>query len=74
MEKCKHCEFLTKTFYKPFKNNYDYWIFTEVFVYTHKGKDYCNKSKKKNLRYYIVRLKNICHKFLGIVLPFFLRS
>lgn len=42
--KCKHCEFIEKTFYE-INNNYEYWLMTEVFVYLHNGKDYCDKHK-----------------------------
>ena len=45
--KCKHCEFLEKTFGKILKKkdstNREYWLFTEMFVYLH-GVDYCNKD------------------------------
>lgn len=44
MCKCKHCEFLHKIFGKP-RNNRDYWLFTEIFVYLHNGKDYCNNKE-----------------------------
>ena len=41
---CKHCKFLYKVFdfeNWPDKTNREYWIFTEMFVYLHKGKDHC---------------------------------
>ena len=44
-EKCPHCEFLSKVFsldYNGPENNREYWIFTEMFVYLHGGKDYCD--------------------------------
>jgi hypothetical protein len=45
--KCKHCEFLDTIFIPVSemkdKTGRDYWIFTEIFVYLHKGKDYCEK-------------------------------
>jgi len=47
---CPHCKFLEDTFHEEIKSNYDYWIVTEVYVYLHDGKDYCNfnKETKKN--------------------------
>lgn len=45
-EKCPHCEFISNTFHEEIKNNYEYWIMTEVFVYLHGGKDYCDGVKK----------------------------
>lgn len=47
---CKHCAFLESIF-KPIsemedKTNREYWIYTEMFVYLHKGKDYCDKETK----------------------------
>ena len=44
--KCKHCEFLDTTFHE-INNNYEYWLMTEMFVYLHDGKDYCNAHKEK---------------------------
>ena len=49
--KCKHCEFLDEIFL-PLSADWDnreYWIFTEMFVYLHDGKDYC-EIKNKELR------------------------
>jgi hypothetical protein len=50
---CKHCEFLYKTFditNRTDTTTREYWLFTEMFVYLHDGKDYCtdiefNKNK-----------------------------
>lgn len=42
---CKHCNLLNKVF-KDILNNREYWLFTEMFVYLHNGKDYCTLSKK----------------------------
>ena len=39
--KCKHCKFINKVF-KKWNTNYEYWLYTEMFVYLHDGKDYCN--------------------------------
>jgi hypothetical protein len=41
---CKHCEFLYKTFDINGTDTTarEYWLFTEMFVYLHDGKDYCN--------------------------------
>lgn len=39
---CVACDFLRKTFPKADEmTNREYWLFTEVFVYLHNGKDYC---------------------------------
>lgn len=38
-KKCKHCKFLHKAFGEP-RDNREYWLFTEMFVYLH-GKDEC---------------------------------
>jgi len=48
---CPHCKFLESIF-KPIsemedKTNREYWIFTEMFVYLHNGKDYCEYKKIK---------------------------
>jgi len=41
--KCKHCEWIYKLFPNLGENtNREYWIMTEIFVYLHNGKDYCN--------------------------------
>lgn len=43
--KCKHCEFIDRTFGEVLKCKdstfREYWLMTEVFVYLH-GKDSCN--------------------------------
>ena len=44
---CKKCKLLNKIF-KSINNNYEYWLMTELFVYLHNGKDYCEKAFKKN--------------------------
>ena len=40
---CPHCKFVIDMLTK-IKNptNREYWLMTEVFVYLHGGKDYCN--------------------------------
>ena len=38
--KCKHCEFLNNIFYEEIKSNYEYWLYTEMFVYLHGGCDH----------------------------------
>ncbi len=43
---CKHCYFLNKTF-KNWSTNYEYWLYTEMFVYLHDGRDYCESAKIK---------------------------
>ena len=44
---CPHCKFIEKTFCSdhPIDSNRNYWHMTEVFVYLHDGKDYCNWRK-----------------------------
>ena len=37
---CKHEQFI-KSLGKP-QSNREYWIMTEIFVYLHNGKDYCD--------------------------------
>lgn len=43
---CKHCEFLNKIF-KEIKSNYEYWLYTEIFVYLHGGVDHCKGILKR---------------------------
>lgn len=47
-DNCKHCEFLYDTFLKLESPRTDgellYYLMTEVFVYLHGGKDYCDKE------------------------------
>ena len=46
-QKCKHCEFIDKTFGEILKSidstNREYWLMTEVFVYLH-GSDVCENN------------------------------
>ncbi len=48
---CKQCKFLDSIFKPIFERNdrtyREYWIFTEMFVYLHNGKDYCEISNEK---------------------------
>lgn len=37
---CKKCKLLNNIF-KEINSNYEYWLFTELFVFLHGGKDYC---------------------------------
>ena len=39
--KCPHCAFLENTFYENIQSNYEYWLFTEMFVYLHGEADHC---------------------------------
>lgn len=43
--KCKYCDFINYLFDDKIKSNRDYFIMTEIFVFLHGGKDYCNNSK-----------------------------
>lgn len=43
---CKHCDWLEKNF--PIQNNREYWLFIQVFIYLHDGKDYCEIGSKLN--------------------------
>ena len=44
-EKCPHCQFIATLCEVP--SNREYWIITEIFVYLHNGKDYCEFSKNQ---------------------------
>jgi hypothetical protein len=50
-EKCSHCKFIDDIFGKVLKGvdatNREYWLMTEVFVYLHNGKDFCDISNGK---------------------------
>ena len=41
MRKCNSCN-LVKQVMNTEKNNYVYWLATELFVELHDGKDYCD--------------------------------
>jgi len=41
---CPHCKFIETL--GDVQSNREYWIITEIFVYLHDGKDYCNWGKK----------------------------
>jgi len=47
---CPHCKFISETFL-PANDGTDreYWLMTEVFVYLHGGKDYCDYKKQSQL-------------------------
>ena len=48
-KECKHCSFISKTFPSADQmTKREYWLMTEVFVYLHGGKDYCDN---KNINY-----------------------
>lgn len=40
--KCPYCEFIYNTFIFDDLTPREYWLMTEVFVYLHNGKDYCD--------------------------------
>ena len=43
---CPHCKFISETFiHHEDSTNREYWLMTEVFVYLHGGRDYCNYVK-----------------------------
>jgi len=46
--KCPNCRFLYNIF-NDIKDmtNREYWVFTEMFVYLHYGKDYCDYKENK---------------------------
>ena len=45
---CPHCKFISELFKEDqIESNREYWIMTEVFVYLHDGKDYCDYKNKK---------------------------
>jgi len=43
---CPECEWLALLF-SP-ENNRDYWIYTEIFMKLHNGKDYCDYEELSN--------------------------
>ena len=44
---CPHCKFIAETFKQDeFSNEKEYQIMTEVFVYLHDRKDYCDFNLK----------------------------
>lgn len=44
---CKHCEYISQLFNRlEDMTNREYWTMTEIFVYLHNGKDYCDESIK----------------------------
>lgn len=46
---CKHCQYLHDLFGGLLDvSKREYWLMTEVFVYLHNGKDYCNGNKEVN--------------------------
>ena len=45
---CPHCKFLDNTFGEILSNR-EYWLYTEMFVYLHNGKDYCDYKENKEL-------------------------
>lgn len=45
--KCPWCNALSQEIFdKLSKTNYGYWLFTEIWVMLHDGKDYCDYDKK----------------------------
>lgn len=61
--KCKHCEFIDELSKDLIATpnemtNREYWLLTEMFVYLHHGKDYCDydemkiKTIKENLKHW----------------------
>ena len=51
--KCPHCKFINELSEHLSKSpdkmtNREYWLITEIFVYLHNGKDYCNYMEIKN--------------------------
>jgi hypothetical protein len=57
MDRCPHCKFIKNVFGDKIESNREYWIMTEVFVYLHKGKDFCNGKKEMNTREIIIDKK-----------------
>lgn len=49
--KCPHCAFLDYLFEpEGIQSNREYWLFTEMYVYLHDGKDYCDFDKKEAIK------------------------
>lgn len=47
MKRCPYCKWIGKIFHNAKDmTNREYWIMTEIFVYLHNGKDYCDGEKK----------------------------
>ena len=45
MTYCPHCKFIETL--GDFQSNREYWLITEIFVYLHNGKDYCDFKGEK---------------------------
>lgn len=43
---CEKCEVLDKIFKDKIKSNYDYWLYTELFVFMHDGCDHHDNKLK----------------------------
>jgi len=55
---CPHCKFLDETFLSSGeKNNREYWLMTEVFVYLH-GSDICNYKHKYTFQERLQQVKD----------------
>jgi len=39
---CYRCDLLDELFKRTPLTNRDYWVMTELFVFLHEGKDYCD--------------------------------
>ena len=65
---CKKCEYLMDLF-ERIKNptNRDYWVMTEIFMFMHGNKDFCDETKKV-IKYFNSELKEGTkeyNKFMG---------
>ncbi len=45
---CQKCDLLNELFSEANQTNRNYWIFTEIFVHLHNGKDHCTGRELKN--------------------------
>lgn len=41
-KECPHCKFIGTL--GEVQSNREYWLITEIFVYLHDGKDFCNNK------------------------------
>ena len=54
---CPHCKFINSLFFKV-ETNREYWLYTEIFVYLHDGKDYCNYEETQQV---LTNIQNKCN-------------
>jgi len=50
IKKCRSCDLLYELFTQAPYNDRNYWVFTELFVLLHDGKDYCYDSLRRTMK------------------------